>query len=1010
MANNIIVQQLRSKTLVGDDINGYKNAKMPTINNFKEGKQDRYGVFAINYAKNNETISSINDENEIVAFNYNLNINENDITSLPTQVVDILKTAKSITINNKWLVTHRVIDNDNNTMILHGGFINENSVEYMKVEISSTQFATFTCGNKNFIAEEITLTSDKTTKVDVKSALEEIYDEIKTIKTNAISVSEGDGIKIINGGDNKKIIYSNLSFTTSKYSQEGTEETSEYLELIDTTTRRTIAQIDISSFIIDGMLEDVTYNPSNKSLNFIWKDVKDKETGENKTVNVNIADLVDTYTANETKGLTVQNNKFSVKLNENDNFIGFDENGIIVTKNISNIETELNNHKTNNDIHVTLTDKTNWNATITNLTQHENNINLHLKEGERAAWNKAKSDIDAFLDANAIKDDTINTLKEIQDYISEDVAAAAQMVSNITNVQTTANNAKTLAENAATKSELNNINNIITNNKNNINELYQITQNLDSVDIELNNELSNIKTQIDELNESIKLGNVNYAMNTQVPFVFKSDKDNSNLENIVFSTYGVRGLKGGDDITVSYEVEVDNLYGVDKCYNNSITLTLFPEEIGVNDNTITINGTIGSGCTKLIVNNVMYQPIDNDNPLAPNGYQVFEGEDCSNLGYESKTVIMFDEGIALDLITLEFYYENGRNSLESLIKGIKFDKLDLTEFDISEIKNMCLLCKNCTPSEIEHQGIIFKSAPLSYVGPKRNGADLCFDENGVEDAYYAPFFEYEGKIVIPTQDDWYFNKLLKGVNENQITKDKTLGEPRIILQFNERYHYSNLMGNKYITQDGKYTFTINFKLKEYEYNSTTEIIEDTIGTIDFRLNYCKNYDNNKPLTIKLSKVRINKGNSDCGWYPSIFDNYYNIGSNYTETVVGLPADKRLCYVNLTNAVSAMNLSFNMDSYSSSIAYNKSQINKTPKVNGEENHYIIYNSTANDITITFPNNKKYVLLTGNNITISPNSYAEVNCVIMDDTVNHISINNEYEKGTTNQGKMYIRAIV
>ena len=75
------------------------------------------------------------------------------------------------------------------------------------------------------------------------------------------------------------------------------------------------------------------------------------------------------------------------------------------------------------------------NNTISNLssdlTNHITNEELHLQEGERNKWNKAKEDIDLFLDANAIKDDTINTLKEIQDYISEDAEAAAQMVSNI---------------------------------------------------------------------------------------------------------------------------------------------------------------------------------------------------------------------------------------------------------------------------------------------------------------------------------------------------------------------------------------------------------------------------------------------------------------------------------------------------------------------------------------------------------------------------------------------------
>ena len=49
----------------------------------------------------------------------------------------------------------------------------------------------------------------------------------------------------------------------------------------------------------------------------------------------------------------------------------------------------------------------------------------------KAVANDAKGKIDAFLDANAVKDDTINTLKEIQLYIQEHGTEAAGMVQNI---------------------------------------------------------------------------------------------------------------------------------------------------------------------------------------------------------------------------------------------------------------------------------------------------------------------------------------------------------------------------------------------------------------------------------------------------------------------------------------------------------------------------------------------------------------------------------------------------
>jgi hypothetical protein len=49
----------------------------------------------------------------------------------------------------------------------------------------------------------------------------------------------------------------------------------------------------------------------------------------------------------------------------------------------------------------------------------------------KAVADDAKAKIDAFMDANAVKDETINTLKEIQDYIAEHGTEAAGMVDDI---------------------------------------------------------------------------------------------------------------------------------------------------------------------------------------------------------------------------------------------------------------------------------------------------------------------------------------------------------------------------------------------------------------------------------------------------------------------------------------------------------------------------------------------------------------------------------------------------
>lgn len=86
-----------------------------------------------------------------------------------------------------------------------------------------------------------------------------------------------------------------------------------------------IAGFDASAFVADGVLEDVSYNTETKDLTFTWNILG--EDGNKKTDIVNIADLIDTYTAGN--GLKLENAEFSVKLAEgNESFLTVDTNGV----------------------------------------------------------------------------------------------------------------------------------------------------------------------------------------------------------------------------------------------------------------------------------------------------------------------------------------------------------------------------------------------------------------------------------------------------------------------------------------------------------------------------------------------------------------------------------------------------------------------------------------------------------------------------------------------------------
>ena len=87
-----------------------------------------------------------------------------------------------------------------------------------------------------------------------------------------------------------------------------------------------IAEFSDAEFVADGVLEDVSYDATKKELTFTWN-VIDETTGEKKTDTVNIADLIDTYTAG--KGLNLNGSEFEVKIaSDSETFLTVDANGV----------------------------------------------------------------------------------------------------------------------------------------------------------------------------------------------------------------------------------------------------------------------------------------------------------------------------------------------------------------------------------------------------------------------------------------------------------------------------------------------------------------------------------------------------------------------------------------------------------------------------------------------------------------------------------------------------------
>ena len=114
------------------------------------------------------------------------------------------------------------------------------------------------------------------------------------------------------------------------------------IRLID-NANSVISEIDASAFIADGVLNDVSYDAENDKLIFVWNIIESVDSEGNpvyKTVEVDVKDLVDTYTAGD--GLDLTDGVFSVKRDAtSENFLTIGADGVKV----SGIQTAIDTAK-----------------------------------------------------------------------------------------------------------------------------------------------------------------------------------------------------------------------------------------------------------------------------------------------------------------------------------------------------------------------------------------------------------------------------------------------------------------------------------------------------------------------------------------------------------------------------------------------------------------------------------------------------------------------------------------
>lgn len=118
---------------------------------------------------------------------------------------------------------------------------------------------------------------------------------------------------------------------------------------------------------------------------------------------------------------------------------------------LTQLSSDFETYKTNNDASVAANESA-IGEVSTNLNNHIGDA-THLSEGERDRWTAAATAIEAFMETTGTSDEVVNTLKEIQEYITSDASAAAKMTSDISAAQTKAEEALTAANNAETNAK-----------------------------------------------------------------------------------------------------------------------------------------------------------------------------------------------------------------------------------------------------------------------------------------------------------------------------------------------------------------------------------------------------------------------------------------------------------------------------------------------------------------------------------------------------------------------------
>lgn len=196
-----------------------------------------------------------------------------------------------------WVAIDAIVEGDGNTQYTFTEQTGESEV-FFDVQSSDEESA-----------ERIHLDAYSKSEVDAK------FEALPEDKDTTYSVKSGEKVLKLEGTEFSTVM--GLKYVSA------TETEAAKIQLVGADDVL-VSEIDATPFIKDGMLEDVEYNADNNTLTFTWN----TDSGS-KTDTVVLSDIIEPYTAGA--GLSLTSNQFSVKVDEDSEFLSVSDAGLKLT-------------------------------------------------------------------------------------------------------------------------------------------------------------------------------------------------------------------------------------------------------------------------------------------------------------------------------------------------------------------------------------------------------------------------------------------------------------------------------------------------------------------------------------------------------------------------------------------------------------------------------------------------------------------------------------------------------